>query len=258
MIKHFLWLLLFGCSVFSLSAAPLVPVTGSVTAPRLNVRSGPGTAYTVVGMLEKDNQVEITAVGREWLEIRAPRNTATWIMARYLKKDRLTAGVILRSGPGISYEKLGSARAGMTVQTQGQVTQGGWVMIRPFYWTRVYVGRPAVKADEEALAKLPPLPRTGPPANPKFTRLEQSFSKPCEIGVTMNGYLYANEEKNSVITHVLYIEKGGELVPAAFVAPLGADLSGFDKKRVTLKGCRGMSAGWDIPVLIVTGASAGK
>ena len=131
MIKHFLWLLLFGCSVFSLSAEPLVPVTGSVTAPRLNVRSGPGTAYTVVGMLEKDNQVEITAVGRAPLPIRAPRNTATSLMARYLKKNRLTAGVILRSGPGISYEKLGSARAGLTVQPQAQVPQGGRVLVRP-------------------------------------------------------------------------------------------------------------------------------
>ena len=258
MIKHFLWLLLTGCTVFALSAAPLVPVTGLVTAPRLNVRSGPNTTYTVVGLLEKDNQVEITAVGKGWLEIRAPKNIATWIMARYIQKDRLTAGVILRAGPGISYEKLGSAKAGMTVQTQGQVTPGGWVMIRPFYWTRVYVGRAAIKADEAALAKLPPLPHPAPPAKPELTKLEQSFSKPCEPGAVMTGHLYPNEDGSSVITHILGSPRGSEIVAAAYVVPLGVKLDAFNQKPVVLKGCRGMIAGWDAPVLIVTGASVGK
>ena len=256
MTKH-LFPLIFACFTIPLPAATLVPVTGLVEAPLLNVRSGPGKNYTVVGKLEKGNQVAVTAAGKEWLEIRAPENTATWILARYLKKDRLTAGVILRSGPGIGYEKLGSAKAGMTVRTNGPVTQSGWVRIQPFYWTRVYVGRPAIKADEAALAKLPPLPRPGTPSDAKITELEQNFSKPCELGVTMTGYLYPAEKSSSAITHVLHIDKGdNELVPAAFVAPLGLKLDSFNEKSVTLKGCRGVIAGWDHPVLIVTGAAA--
>ena len=185
MVRCSFWMILMVFSL-TLSAAPLVPVTGSVVKDKLNIRSGPGTEYTVVGMLFKDNQVAVTAAGKDWLEIRAPEITATWIMARYLKNGRLTAGVILRSGPGIGYEKMGIARAGMTVKTAGQVTAGGWVMIQPFYWTRAYVGRPAIKADEAALAKLPPLPRPGPPADKKITRLEQGFSKPCEPGTVMS------------------------------------------------------------------------
>ena len=251
-MKHFALLFLFVLSAAALSGAPLTPVRGRVVKAPLNVRAGAGMEYTVVGRLALNNPVEITAVGKEWLEIRAPENTATWIMARYIRNNHLTCGVVLRAGPGIGYEALGSAKAGMTVKVEGQTTPGGWVLIRPFYWTRVYVGRKAVEADEKVLAGLPPLPRPAPRPRKEIAKLESCFSKPPELQVAMTGYLYPAESGKSAITHVLYQEqeKSDELVPAAFVAPLEGDWSKFNEKKVTVTGCRGVNTSWDLPILI--------
>lgn len=255
MVRCSLWMVLTFVSL-TLAAAPLVPVTGRVVKAPLNVRAGAGKEYTVVGRLPLNSEVAITAVGKDWLEIRAPENTAAWVMARYIRKNRFTAGVILRSGPGIGYEKVGSAGSGVSVQPDGQTTPNGWVLVKPFYWMRVYVGRPAVEADEAALAKLPPLPRQSAPASKAVTKLELSFTKPEEPGAALTGHLYPLDDAKSAITHVLHIEKGGELVPAAFAASFGPDLKPFQEKHVTLRGVKGEIKGWDLPVLIVTSVSA--
>ena len=55
MLRCSFWMVLTFVSL-ALSAAPLVPVTGRVVKDKLNIRSGPGTEYTAVGMLFTEQQ----------------------------------------------------------------------------------------------------------------------------------------------------------------------------------------------------------
>lgn len=63
-------------------------VTGTVNSSRVNLRSGPGTMYTIVGQVQEQNAVEVT--GRDvtslWWRICCPTGapTESWISAEFV------------------------------------------------------------------------------------------------------------------------------------------------------------------------------
>jgi len=251
------WLLLVPVSLPS-PAAPLAPVAGRVVKAPVNVRAGAGMDYTIVGKLAMNNPVAITAVGKEWLEIRPPENTAVWALEQYIRNRKFTTNANLRAGPGIGYETLGTARAGLPVATVGQATAAGWIMIQPYYWMRVYVGRGAIAADAAELARLPALPGERKPLPMKeLAKLEGNFTRAGQA-VHLTGYLYPSEDRKSAVTHVLYREKGAELEPAAFVVSYGLNLTGFQEKKVSISGTQYPVANWDLPVVIAFRVQAVK
>lgn len=71
------------CWVF----ASFVDSNKVVTAPKLNVRGGPGENYSVLGRLAKGTTVsEITTKG-EWMKIEPPAGCSAYIAAIFLKQD---------------------------------------------------------------------------------------------------------------------------------------------------------------------------
>ena len=58
---------------------------GVVTAPKLQVRAGPGINYRTIGKLEKGDKVVVRGQWREWLKIVPPANCRLWISAAYLE-----------------------------------------------------------------------------------------------------------------------------------------------------------------------------
>jgi uncharacterized protein YgiM (DUF1202 family) len=59
----------------------------TVKPKKLNVRSGPGENFSVLGRLERgDTVTQINAKG-EWLEIEAPTNAFAFVAAQYLKQE---------------------------------------------------------------------------------------------------------------------------------------------------------------------------
>ncbi len=71
----------------SLLAAVLSPAaaqqTGTVTANSLNVRSGPGTNFRVVGVLRRGEQVTILERSGGWLRVAAGRDRG-WVAGNYI------------------------------------------------------------------------------------------------------------------------------------------------------------------------------
>lgn len=98
---------------FDFTATPTV--TGTVTAKTLNVRSGAGTNYEVVGVLKKGDQIQIleqtTAGGKTW-----GRTTLGWVSLEYVSVTEVAAGTKIgivdnaylnvRSGPGFNYDRI--------------------------------------------------------------------------------------------------------------------------------------------------------
>lgn len=58
--------------------------TGVVTANSLNVRSGAGTSYSIVGSLSKNTKVEITQTSGSWYKIKSG-SLVGWVSADYIK-----------------------------------------------------------------------------------------------------------------------------------------------------------------------------
>lgn len=107
---------------------------GIVTGSQLNVRSGPGTNYDPVGVVNKGDRVNILE------QIKIGDMTwgcieDGWISLSYVYMDGTTGegsgtgtvtgdGLNIRSGPGTNYNSVGSLNKGDTVKILAQITIG--------------------------------------------------------------------------------------------------------------------------------------
>jgi uncharacterized protein YraI len=141
-----------------LAASPLLALAGTVevTASALNLRSGPGTNYSVVTTASRGQRYESVSSSGSWTQLRASGRTV-WGYNPYLKTVAsssgstgsgatssgstssgssssgetyvVTAGALnVRSGPGTGYRRIGGLSSGDRVTVTG--SQGEWKRIR--------------------------------------------------------------------------------------------------------------------------------
>ena len=73
------------------TAPTTVSFTGYVTADTLNVRSGAGTSYTVLGTLSKGKAVTVTGQNGDWYKISYNGKTA-YVSKKYISKTKPATG----------------------------------------------------------------------------------------------------------------------------------------------------------------------
>lgn len=110
-----------GASVFVLlvlgASAAVAHESRRITVSTLNVRSGPGTGYSIIGSAGQGQQYVVISTSGSWKRIWWAGNTG-WIYAPYTSAvsgsgSKVTASVVnVRSGPGTGYPTVGSAHAG--------------------------------------------------------------------------------------------------------------------------------------------------
>lgn len=77
------------------ATAPVVQAH-TVTADTLNVRTGPGTGYAVVGTLRKGTVVNVTGTSGSWKKINSPKTG--WVSGQYLADTPHTTTTTATSG----------------------------------------------------------------------------------------------------------------------------------------------------------------
>jgi len=121
----------------SYTAAQVLAASTVQATTNVNVRSGPGTGYTKLGVLAKGDTVEKTGVSGSWTQVVYNGRTA-YVSSQYLKDAgtgtvsaagtvQATANVNVRSGPGTGYSILGVLAKGGTVQKTG--VSGSWTQV---------------------------------------------------------------------------------------------------------------------------------
>jgi uncharacterized protein YgiM (DUF1202 family) len=74
--------------------ASYIDATNKVVLPkRLNVRTGPGENYSVVGLLEQGAPVKEISTKDNWIEIEAPADAYAFVAAMYLKQEGVAPAV---------------------------------------------------------------------------------------------------------------------------------------------------------------------
>jgi uncharacterized protein YgiM (DUF1202 family) len=63
------------------------PTNQTVLPRRLNLRSGPGENYSVIGMLQRGDALKAITTKGDWTEIEAPANAYAFVAAQYLKQE---------------------------------------------------------------------------------------------------------------------------------------------------------------------------
>ncbi len=229
-------------------------VKGKVQKHPLNVRAGAGTKYTALLQLDKDYEVVITGISKQWLRIAPPENTRVWVLKEYIRNGKLTRNVNFRSGPSTGYEAVGTGKRGMKVVVHGKATRSGWVQISAPDNIALYVGRPAIAADKKNLNKLPKfkVPTGKPLPSEELINLEGNFLAPAK-DITVTGYVYAeNKSHLKTVSHVFYEPSGEEdLIAKYMVMPKGNDLEKFKDKKVRISGEYYRVKGWKLPLLVV-------
>lgn len=126
--------LAFGSTAF----ASIYPKEMTATTP-LNVRSGPGTQYSIIGELYTGQKVTVTGATGRWGTI-SYGNTIGYVHLSYLRDVStystgavsgntmyVSTGTTVYSGPGANYSVTGTLYAGSTVTRTG--TTGSWTQI---------------------------------------------------------------------------------------------------------------------------------
>lgn len=118
------------CSMTYLS----VPATSSVqlmTTASLNIRSGPGTSYPVIGVIPKGATVTATSIANNWANVTYLGKTGYSSMSYLVPVSTsvndfriTTANLNFRSGPGTTYPVLGVIPKGTTVNVISE--SAGW------------------------------------------------------------------------------------------------------------------------------------
>ena len=113
-----------------------------VTTAALNIRTGPGTNYSVIGVLRKGDQVTRIGQSGKWFQIASSNGSQAWVSSKYLAstdggydyvEDTVsttmyaTTGVNIRSGPGTKYSIVGGLNRGDRVTKIGK--SGNWTKI---------------------------------------------------------------------------------------------------------------------------------
>lgn len=144
--------LVFALGVALVAIQPAVaqsePVA-TVTAPRLNVRSGPGTTYAVITTVTQDETVTMIArtADLSWAQIRTLGGVVGWVSTYYLESTaafsslpivtntepqaEVTALALnVREGPGLIYDVVGLVHEGDIVSLVGRNSNSSWLYIR--------------------------------------------------------------------------------------------------------------------------------
>lgn len=144
------------------SSTPLPPAPTIIPTPlagltlwQVNVRSGPGIAFSLLGQINQDQTVQITGIdaSKEWLAIIYPSGTQSlgWVTAEYIQASGmdslpvlglvtlpngtpapqayLTQKLNVRSGPATHYDSLGILPADSLVWLIGRNQAASWLLI---------------------------------------------------------------------------------------------------------------------------------
>lgn len=125
------------------TTAPAPAATGSVMAAtaNLNMRSGPGTGYSILKVIPKGAQVQASTLQSGFYKV-TYGGTTGWASASYLTAVssapapapapttsyvKTTVNLNMRTGPGTGYGILATIPSGMRVQSSGM--SGGWYKV---------------------------------------------------------------------------------------------------------------------------------
>ncbi|MGL6106919.1 SH3 domain-containing protein, partial [Romboutsia sp.] len=159
-------------------------ITKTVNTNGLNIRSGAGTSYRVIGTLNKGSKVEVTSESNGWTKIKQDGRIG-YVASKYLDsqsssnssnvtKEVTTNGLNVRSGPGTSYGVVGKLNQGNKVQ----------VISESSGWSKINFNGKTAYASTGYLKNTSQTPNPTPPPNPNPPSTSNPDTKPEEIKET--------------------------------------------------------------------------
>lgn len=110
---------------------------GSIKGEKVQLRSGPGTKYSVKWEYGNGFPLKILSKKGNWIKVKDFENDSGWVYKKYIDSTphmivKVNKGkkkkINLRSGPGVGYKIIGKAYYGVVFETLKQ--EKGWAKIK--------------------------------------------------------------------------------------------------------------------------------
>jgi uncharacterized protein YgiM (DUF1202 family) len=241
-------------------------VEGVVTATRLNVRVRPGTKYTRVAQLKKDDKVTVLRYKDGWYEILAPADAKVWISSLFIENGRVTKRANLRSGSSVANSSYRMAEPGEILTVLG--TSSGWTKVKPPKNLSAWVSAKFIYLTPDAAAKLAKKPSVAEKVAAKRKKEKnksESATKKVNVQaqqlpfldskgkiVTHDGVLLTLSKNAPYVTHAVAAKSNGEYFPFCYVHSDTCNLKLWENRRVRVTGEQRWVKGWQRPVVNVT------
>lgn len=235
-------------------------VSNNVVMPKtLNVRSGPGENFSVIGRVDKGAELKSIRTVGEWMEIVAPTNTYAFVAAPYL--DREAKAPVEKPEVKPAEEKKPEPKKPEpitiveTVKPEpAVVTEAPAKPAPPKVETQVAEAKPATKpapaapkpADVE-IAPVPPAPKTPPPTAPAV--VEDAAPAPPRV-VTREGVVRHTISIQAPSPYRLAEEGSGQTINYLYVGNTGLQLKYYVGKRIRISGEEALDKRWPNTPLI--------
>lgn len=118
---------------------------GTVTASKLNVRSGPSTKNKVIGSLRRNNSVQILSTSNGWHQVKLSSNKTGWASSKYISIGDSNNSNVSNTQTGSIKRKINvvaTAYTGYSTTSTGQKPVWGTIAVDPKvipYGTKVYI-----------------------------------------------------------------------------------------------------------------------
>jgi len=161
-------LLILSSLLFILMGLISVPLSlagsGTINDNGVNVRSGPGTDYSILNTLTKGTAITIVETKGDWQQIQYG-NLKGWVLSRFISAGSTTGSpssyrlrvtgdlVNLRSGPDTGYNKVGQAHKGDILTVVD--TEGNWYHVKTAGGLDAYILAEYVEKDGAASPDAP-------------------------------------------------------------------------------------------------------
>lgn len=199
----------------------------TVKAKKLNLRSGPGENYSVIGRLQGGDAVKPITTKGDWTEIEAPTNAYAFMAAQYLKQEKPEAPVVPAPTP-----------------TPAEPTPTP---------TTVAAVPPVAPAPTEAPA-VPPSPETPAMTNPTPAVVDAPLPEepPPPRIVQREGIVRGGTSIQAPSKFVLISPENGSRIDYLFTTSTNLDLRRYKGLRIIVTGEEGLDERWEnTPVLTI-------
>ena len=209
----------------------------TVSPKKLNLRSGPGENFSVIGqLLHGDAVKEISSKG-DWTEIEAPTNTYAFVAAQYLKQE--APGAIAATAATTPAEPA---------PTPTPVTENPTIAAAP-------TGNPAPTASTETPGATNTLAETG------IASSETSTNEPSPVAVEepppkrivqREGFVRGTVSIQAPTRFALVSPENGRMIDYLYTSSPNLDLRRYKGMRIVVTGEEGLDDRWgNTPVITI-------
>jgi uncharacterized protein YgiM (DUF1202 family) len=225
------------------------PATKAVKPKKLNLRSGPGENFSVLGRLAQGEVVKDVTTKGDWMEIESPTNAYAFVAAQYLKQEAPGAAA---TAPA----EVAAAKPAEPVLTNAAVAEAPAVAAAP---TEVPAAPAAPAAPVVTAAPAAPIvpPPTEPPAVTNMpvepeVAAAPVVSEPLPKRIVQHEGQVRGTVSIQAPTHFALVGDDGRLIDYLYTSSPNLDLRRYKGFRIIVTGEESLEERWpNTPIITI-------